>query len=430
MNLGTIGLILFLVFAFGLTIKIPIAFAIGIATIAVSFLTGSLTMDTFIQTFFSASDSYTLLSLPFFVLAGDIMLSGGISNKLVDFARSLLGHMHGSLGMITVVTCMIFAAISGSGPATTAAIGGLVIPAMIKENYDKGFAASLTAASGAMGPIIPPSIGFILFGVSAQISISKLFMAGFLPGFLMAIALCIVTYIVCKKKHYGVVQPRANARQRFLAFKDAIWAILVPVIILGGIYGGIFTPTEAAVVSCVYGLIVGLFIYKQIKIRDLPGIFFRSAITSGTILILVPNASALGRLLVMEKIPGALSNLILGMTENPIVILLIINIFLFLVGMVMDLTSAVIILTPLLIAIVEPLGISLTHFGVIMIMNLAMGMCTPPVGVNMFVASGVAKIKVEGMFKWLFFYVGVLFAVLMVVTYVPQMPLFLPEKLM
>lgn len=430
MSTGTVGLIIFLVFAFGLTIKIPIAFSIGIATIAISFLTGSLTMDTFVQTFFSASDSYTLLSLPFFVLAGDIMLSGGISGKLINCAKSFVGHMHGSLGLVTVLTCMIFAAISGSGPATTAAIGGLVIPAMIAEGYDKGYAASLTAASGAMGPIIPPSIGFILYGVSAQISISKLFMAGFGPGILMAVVLCIVTYMVCKKKNYGIVQPKSSMKEKLKATNDAKWAIGMPVIILGGIYGGIFTPTEAAVIASVYGLIVSLFIYKGIKLKELPSVFARSAVTSGTIMILVPNASALGRLLVMEKIPSVLSNVILGMTNNTILILLIINVFLFLVGMVMDLTSAVIIFTPLLIAIVQPLGVDLTHFGVIMILNLAMGMCTPPVGVNMFVASGVAKIPVERMFKWLFFYVGVLFAVLMVVTYWPALSMTLPNLLM
>lgn len=421
------GILLLVIFAFCLSIRIPIAYSLGVTTIAVLMFTGAIPMDLVIQTYYSASDSFTLLALPFFIFAGDIMLEGGISNRLVKFSRAMVGNKTGSLGIVAVLTCMIFAAISGSGPATTAAIGGLVIPAMIKEGYNVGYASALTATSGAMGPIIPPSISFILYGIIAQVSITELFMAGFIPGILMAVVLCIATYYSAKKHNFGIQSEKTTLKEKIEALNDAKWSLLVPVIILGGIYGGIFTPTEAAIAACDYGLIIGIFVYKEIKIKSIPKILANSALTSGTVLILVGTACALGRLMVVERIPEMLASAILGMTSNKILILLIINIFLFFVGMVLDILSALIILTPLLLAIVTPLGVSPVHFGVIMVVNLAIGMCTPPVGVNIFVASGIAKIPVERMFKWLAFYVATLLIALMLITYIPAISTFLPN---
>lgn len=422
MNIGIFVLIVF----FGcLALGIPIAFALGMGTVLAVLIYDPFPMDLVIQTYFTSGDTFPLLAVPFFILAGDIMLQGGISNRLVNFAQTLLGNLTGALGIITVVTCMVFASISGSGPATTAAIGGLLIPAMVKEGYDVGYASSLAAASGALGPVIPPSICFIIYGVIAQVSITDLFIAGIIPGMVIAAILVVFVYITSKKNNFGIKKEKASIKERFVAFNEAKWSLLIPVIILGGIYGGIVTPTEAAIIACDYGLIISLFVYKEITLRDIPRIFSRSALTTGMVIILVSTATAFGKLLTIAMIPQALSNLILGISSNVIIVLILINVLLLVTGMFMETLAAIIILSPLLLAIVEPLGVSPVHFGIIMTTNLVIGMCTPPVGVNMFVASGIANIQVERMFKWLIPFILVLIFGLLIINVFPQLSLFL-----
>lgn len=424
MNIGFMFLIFFFI---SLALGIPIAYALGIGTVVVVFMSGIVPIDLIIQTFFTSGDTFPLLAVPFFILAGDIMLEGGISSRLVNFGKVMLGHVSGSLGLITVFTCLLFAAISGSGPATTAAIGGIMIPAMIKDGYDEGYATSLTAAAGSLGPVIPPSITFIIYGIIASVSITDLFIAGILPGVVVAGILAMFVIMTSKKNNFGTTkQERASGRQKWRAFNEAKWAILVPVIILGGIYGGLVTPTEAAIIACDYGLIVGLFIYKELNLKNLPKIFFKSALTSGTVLILVGAATAFGKVLTLARIPQTVSDWILGISDNTIVILMIINAVLLLTGMFMETLAAVIILAPLMLAIVIPLGVSPIHFGVIIVCNLVIGQCTPPVGVNMFVAAGIANIRVERMFRWLFKFILVMIAALLVITFVPALSTFLP----
>lgn len=424
-----IGLFVLIVFFGCLALGIPIAFALGIGTVLAVLIYDPFPMELIIQTYFTSGDTFPLLAVPFFILAGDIMLQGGISNRLVKFAQSLLGNLTGALGIITVVTCMVFAAISGSGPATTAAIGGLLIPAMVKEGYDVGYASSLAAASGALGPVIPPSICFIIYGVIAQVSITDMFIAGIIPGIVIAGILVLFVYITSRKNNFGIKQKKATIKEQWAAFNEAKWSLLVPVIILGGIYGGLVTPTEAAIIACDYGLIVSLFVYKEITIRDIPRIFSRSALTTGMVIILVSTATAFGKLLTIAMIPQALSNLILGFSSNVIIVMILVNILLLVTGMFMETLAAIIILSPLLLAIVVPLGISPIHFGIIMTANLVIGMCTPPVGVNMFVASGIANIQVERMFKWLIPFIGVLLFGLLIINVFPQLSLFLVEVL-
>jgi C4-dicarboxylate transporter DctM subunit len=423
------GLLILLLLIISLLINIPIAISLGIAATWALLATKALPLGFLTQAFFSASDSFPLLAVPFFILAGDIMAHGGISRRLVDFASKIFGGITGSLGIITIFACMIFAAISGSGPATVAAIGGIMIPAMIKDNYDKSFACTLAAAGGSLGPIIPPSISFIIYGIVANVSITDLFLAGILPGIFMGIALMIVVYYYAKKNHYGTITKRASFKELLKSFNDAKWALLVPVIILGGIYSGAVTPTEAAILACDYGLIVGIFVYKELKIKDLPKVFASTSLTSGTVLILVGCATAFGQLLTIEQVPNKVAQLILSISSNKYIVLLLINIFLFIVGMLMETLSAILILAPLLLSIVTPLGITPLHFGIIMVVNLVIGQCTPPVGVNLFVASGIGGIKIEQMVKWLVPLIGSLLIVLMIFTYIPQLSTFLPALL-
>ncbi len=418
------GLSILLVFAVALLFGVPIAIALGLASVIFLTCLSSLPINLVIQSFVSGVDSFPLLAVPFFILAGDIMMEGGISSRLVRFSMAILKKTYGALGMVVVFTSIIFAAISGSGPATVACVGGILVPAMIQRGYDRSFTCTLVAAAGALGPVIPPSISFIIYGIVAQQSITAMFMAGVVPGIMMGLALMVIVRYVSRREGYGAAQEEDIS---FLqAFSEAKWSLLVPVIILGGIYGGLFTPTEAAIVACNYAIVIGIVVYKEIRPRDLYAIFARTALVSGTVLILVSTATAFGRILTMQQVTVLLANHILEISTNKYVILLLINVFLFLVGMVMETLAAIIILAPIFLPMIKTLGVDPVHFGVIMVVNLVIGMCTPPVGVNLFVASRLGNIPIESMFKWLGLMLGALIVVLMLVTYVPQISLFLP----
>ena len=408
-----------------LIFSVPIAISLGIASLVFNIFLSPVPVDLTLQAYFSGLDSFSLLAVPFFMLAGDIMLAGGISKRLVNLGTTMMRKVPGSLGLITVVCCAIFAAISGSGPATVAAIGGLMIPYMVKNGYDKGFACSLAACSGSLGPIIPPSICFVMYGIIANVSITDMFTAGVVPGLLMALFLMIFVLIVARRNGYTAVTEDDDMKNVgfFRALWDAKWAVLSPVVILGGIYGGIFTPTEAAVIACDYGLIVGIFIYKEIKLEDIFGILRNTAVTCGSCIILVSTATAFGRILTMEQIPTLVSNAIINLSDNKIVLLLAINVLLLIVGMFMETLSAMIVLTPLLLAIVTPLGYNPIQFGVMMTINLAIGQCTPPVGTSLFIATRIAGIRIDQSLKWLYICIGVLLIPLLMVTFIPQITL-------
>ncbi|GHS99231.1 hypothetical protein AGMMS50276_22480 [Synergistales bacterium] len=421
-------------FILALFLNIPIAMSLGVASVGYALVSiyelgNTAIMDLVVQSFASALDSTSLLALPFFVLAGDIMMMGGISRRLVAVCMKGLTKIPGALGIVTVLACTIFAAISGSGPATAAAIGGIMLPAMLKDGYDKGFSASIVATAGALGPVIPPSISFIMYGVVAQQSITALFMSGVIPGLLMSLALCIYVYFCAKRYKFG---GQCDWKvESVTGWRDSpIWSLLVPVVILGGIYGGIFTPTEAAIVAVDYGLIVSIFIHREIKIKDLYKIFKPTCMTIGSISIIACGAAAFGRLLTIEQVPTAMANFILSMSSNKNVILFLINILLLLVGMVMETLSAIIILTPILLAVTAPLGVNPIHFGCIMVVNLVIGMCTPPVGVNLFVAMRMGDTTLGEMGTWLVTSILALIVALMVVTYFPELSLFLPRLLL
>ncbi|GIN23062.1 TRAP transporter large permease [Siminovitchia fordii] len=436
--MGTVTLMLFIILLVLVILQVPIAIALAAASLLVVIIEGSVPLTLFIQTSFSSMDSFPLIAIPFFILAGDIMSKGGMARRLVEFIQSFVGSLTGSLGVITIIASFIFAAISGSGAATVASIGAILIPYMLKNGYAPGYAASLAASAGGLGPIVPPSIVFILYGVMSGTSISDLFISGIIPGILVAIALVIVNFIICKKEGFGrneekaVLEAAASSVEKekvsfWKALNDAKWALLAPVLILGGIYGGIVTPTEAAVVAVVYSLIVCIFLYKEVTLSGCLEIFLQSARTSGSILIFVSAASFFGQVLSIERIPQFLAEAISNLTTNPLIILLLINIFLLIVGMFMETVAAVLIFVPLLLPIVLPLGIDPIHFGMVVCLNLSLGLITPPLGINLFIGSNIANIPFERTFKYVLPIFGALLIVLLIITYVPSITLFLPN---
>lgn len=419
--------IMFTVFFGLLIINIPIAWSIGLASAAYIAVSHKLSLDFICTTMFTACDSFPLMAIPLFILAGDLMQNGGLSRRLVNFADSLVGHLDGGLAIVTVLTCMFFGAISGSSAATVAAIGGIMVPTMIERGYSKGFSYGLIAASGILGVLIPPSIPMVTYGVATQASISTMFVAGFGPGILCGASLIAVALYTCKKRGYKGNGKRFSIHTVLEAFKDAVWAILVPVIILGGIYGGIFTPTEAAAVAVFYGLFVGFFVYKELTFKKLVAGLSGSAVTTGTILVIVAAATVLARVMTMERIPQAISDAITGATDQKIVVLIIINVVLLITGCVMDSTPAILILSPILYPIAAKYGVDIIHFGLIVVLNTSIGFITPPVGLNLFVACSIGKINFTTVVRNVLPYLAAMVIALIIVTYIPAVALFLPR---
>lgn len=423
-----ISTVLFLVLIVGIFLSVPIGICLGLATMIVMlFVDGTPPMVLLARSVVTGADSFPLISVPLFILAGDLMQHGGMSRRLVGFANALIGHIRAGLAYVNVLACVFFAAISGSSPATVAAIGSNLIPEMEKVGYNRKFSASLTASSGMIGVMIPPSIPFIIYGVTAEVSIGKLFLAGVIPGVLFALMFMVVARILLRKETEVMSSTSAFEPVRiWTSFRNSVWALLVPVIILGGIYSGIFTPTEAGAVAVVYAAVVGKFVYGDLKWSDFPMILAESARTSGMILVLVIMATAFGRVITLAQIPADLATWLTGLSSNPIILLLLINVLLLIIGMFMETISSIIILTPILLPVTTALGVDPIAFGVILTVNLAIGFCTPPLGVNLFVASGISGVSIEQLSKAILpFFVGMI-ALLMLITYVPALSLALP----
>ncbi|KHE68277.1 TRAP transporter large permease [Halobacillus sp. BBL2006] len=418
-------IVLFGSFALLLLLSVPIGIALGLSTLVTIFYTGAIPVQFLMKELVTSVDSFPLMAVPFFILAGEIMGKGGISERLFNFANALVGNKTGGFAMATIVTCMFFAAISGSGPATVAAIGGIMIPAMVKQGYDKKFATATVAAAGSIGVIIPPSIPMVIYGVVGGASIGDMFIAGIIPGLIVGLALMVWAYIYSKKNNYSGSNEKLSIKNVGKTFWEAKWALVIPVIILGGIYGGIFTPTEAAVIAVVYGIFAGLVLYRELRIRDLPKVLADSALTTATVLIIVGSATAFGRLLTIEQIPTQVANFLLSISENEIVIILLITVLLLLVGCFMDTLAAIIILTPILLPIATNIGYDPIHFGIIMVVNLAIGFITPPLGVNLFVGSGISGLSIEQLSKAIIpYFLAMLFSLLMI-TFIPELSLWL-----
>ena len=379
-----------------------------------------------VKEMFSSINKFPLAAIPFFILAGNLMETGGISRRLVEFAKSIVGGVQGGLPMTCVLTCMIFAAVSGSSVATTFAIGAILIPALIKHGYPTAYAAALQATSAELGVIIPPSIPMILYGVSAEVSIGELFIAGFGPGLLIGGALMLFVYLYCKYKGWGKTD--GEGRLSFgKATWQAGWALLMPVIILGGIYGGIFTPTEASAVAVFYALIVGTVVYREINLTNLFAILRKSVLSSAVIMFIIANAGLFAFLITRAGVPDAIGRWLQEILQSPAMFLLGVNAALFVIGMFIETSAAIIVLAPILAPVAVHFGIDPVHFGLIMVVNLALGMITPPFGVNLFAACTVAKISLDRIVTHLVPFVLVILACLMVVTYVPGVSLTLRD---
>ena len=408
---------------FALTISVAVS--IGLSSILGIHLANA-NMLISVKEMFNAINKFPLAAIPFFILAGNLMETGGISRRLIEFSKSIVGGIQGGLPMTCVLTCMIFAAVSGSSVATTFAIGAILIPALIKHGYPRPWATALQATSAELGVVIPPSIPMILFGVSAEVSIGELFIAGVGPGLLIGGSLMLFVWLYSKFKGWG--KNDGDGRLSFgKATWQAGWALLMPVVVLGGIYGGVFTPTEAAAVAVAYSFIIGTLVYREIKLKDLYGILRKSVISSAVIMFIIANAGLFAFLITRAGVPGAIGQWLEQVLQSPVYFLLGINIALFIIGMFIETGAAIIVLAPILVPVAVHFGIDPVHFGMVVVVNLALGMVTPPFGVNLFAACTVARISLDRIIKDLIPFIGVVLACLMVISYVPQISLALRD---
>ena len=406
---------------------VPIAFGIGIAVLGAIYL-GNYQYIVMPQMVFAGMDSFPILAIPFFILAGNLMTEGGINEKILKFAESVTGRLKGSLGIITVVASAIFAAISGSGTATVAAIGSLTIPSMIKEKYSKEFAAAVASSASILGPLIPPSIIMIVYGNSVQISVTDLFMGGVIPGLLLALAFMLYTYYYAVK-HNLPVGRKIPAKQMLAETKNSFWALLMPVIMLGGIFGGIVTPTEAAAVSVVYAFIVGAFLHKKLTLATLRQSLYDSALTTSIIMLLLATSKISSWVLTVAKVPTAVAASMLSITSDGVVIMILINILLLFVGMIMEANVAVVILAPILLPLAQAVGVGPLQFGIIMTVNLCLGLLTPPVGLCLFLGNKMADAELDKTIIATLPFIFVSIVVLILTTFVPSLTLWLPAVL-
>lgn len=423
-----ISAVLFGAFAILLIIGAPITVALGMAAMA-AFMSIDKDVATLVQVAYNSVNSFPVMALPAFILSGALMQDSGISRRLVGVAEALAGRMSGGMAASTVVACLFFGAISGSGPATTAAVGMLMIPAMIKRGYDKGYASAVTASSGGLGVVIPPSIPMVLYGVTASESITQLFIAGVFPGLLIAFGIMLVNYFISKRKGYKSDADEWSIKTVLIKIKEGFWALMAPVVILGGIYSGFFTPTEAAIVSIFYTLFVGIFIYRELKLKSIFKSMDSTTWLAGRVLIILFTAQAFGRLLVQYKIPDAIAAGLLDLTGNVFIIWALIIVFLIAIGMFMETLATIMLVTPVLLPVMTSLGVDPIHFGVVLVMCCEIGFETPPLGENLFIASGIAKTSIEeiSVKSIPFSFVEILSVFL--VAYIPGLALWLPKVL-
>lgn len=416
--------LLFLFLIVFITLSIPIGIAIGLSTVLTLLLASNIPLTMVTQNAFAGLDSFTLMAVPFFILAGNLMRYGGVSRRLLEFTDSLVGTLTGGLGMVTTLACMFFAAISGSGPATVSSIGSFMIPAMREKNYDAGYGAAITAAAGTIGVIIPPSIPFVIYGVATGASIGDLFLAGIIPGILIGIGFMFANLFISKKYGYVGNTERPSIIKTFVS---AIPSLLVPVIILGGIYGGIFTPTESAVVGVIYSLIVGIFINKELDWEEIKKALKDTVAITGATSFMIGLSAAFAAFITMKQVPASLASILLSISSSKVVILLLINLLLLVIGMFIDNVASCIILAPILLPIVTRLGMSPVQFGVVMTVNLAIGFVTPPYGANLFVASAIGEVPIEKITKFMMPFIIVMIVVLLMITFIEPISMLIPN---
>lgn len=411
--------------------SVPVAVCLGFASLIALYVKGTPLIN-LPQSVYESLDSFPLMAVPFFILAGNLMQTGGISHRLIALANALVGWFRGGLGSASVLASMFFATISGSSSATTAAIGSTLIPAMEKKGYPKPFAAATCAAAGELGVIIPPSIPMVVYGLVANVSIGGLFLAGFIPGLMIGLSLIVTIVLMARWKGFDTT-PRVTVAQwrgqMWRAFTDSFYALLMPLIILGGIYAGVFTPTEASVIAVVYGLLVGLFVYRELKWRDLLTVFSNSMVATSLIMLIVGYAAIFGYVLAIEQVPQNLAKAIASVSSNPIVFMLLVNVLLFIAGTALEALVTIILLGPILAPVAASFGIDPVHFGIVMIVNVAIGMLTPPVAVNLVVACKIANLRMSQLTRPVCLFLGVLTLDVLIISYVPAISTWLPGVL-
>lgn len=407
---------------------VPIAFVLGISSVFAFIYHGDYPFTLVVQRMFTALDGFSLMAIPFFIFAGGIMDIGGISRRIVNFSFIFVGTIRGGLAMVGVIGSMIFAGVSGSAVADTAAMGTILIPRMVEKGYTKGFAAALIAAAGTLGPLIPPSIAMIIYGVIAGCSIGQLFIAGIVPGIIVGFSLMAMSWVIAKKEGFPAEEP-LSLKEAWASAKDALWAVVMPVVVLGGIRIGIFTPTEAGVIACVYGFFIGAFVYKEIKLSDIPKVLKDGIVGTTAVMFLIATASLFSWILASERIPQAVAEFFLSISRDPNIVLLMINAMLLVIGTFMDCTPAIIMTMPVFLPLVTSLGIDLIHFGIIVVFNLLIGLLTPPVGACLFVACNIAKIGLTEITRAVWPFIALMVGLLMVFTYWPGLILWLPNMM-
>ena len=421
----------FIIFALLIVLMLsgmPISIALGLTVLTFLFTLTDVPVQAVALKLFTGIEKFEIMAIPFFILAGNFLTHGGVARRMITFATSMVGHWHGGLALSGVLACALFAAVSGSSPATVVAIGSILLPAMIKQGYPKSFGAGVITTSGALGILIPPSIVMVMYSVSTNTSVGKLFVAGVIPGLLLAFFLGLTTWILARSKDYPRM-PRSTWLQRWQAFRESVWGLLLIVVVMGGIYSGIFTPTEAAAMSAVYTFVIAVFVYSDLRLVQIGKVLLDSAAMSAMLLYIITNAVLFSFLMTSEGIPQAMAGWIMDQGLGQISFLLVVNLLLLLAGNVMEPSSIVLIMAPILFPVAVALGVDPVHFGIIMVVNMEIGMCHPPVGLNLYVASGITKMGITeltvAVLPWLFTMLGFL----LLITYVPQLSLWLPRLL-
>ena len=422
------ALIIFVLLLALMLTGMPISISLGLTVLTFLFTMTQVPIESVALKLFTGIEKFEIMAIPFFILAGNFLTHGGVARRMINFATSMVGHWHGGLALAGVMACALFAAVSGSSPATVVAIGSIIMPAMVRQGYPKGFGAGVITTSGALGILIPPSIVMVMYSVSTNTSVGKLFMAGVIPGLMLATLLGLTTWYLARKHNYPRLK-KATWAERLVAFRKSAWGLLLIVIVMGGIYTGIFTPTEAAAMSAVYAFIVAVFVYKDMGMKQVPKVLLDSASMSAMLLYIITNAVLFSFLMTSEGIPQAMAGWIMDKGFGVITFLLVVNVLLLLAGNVMEPSSIVLIMAPILFPVAMKLGIDPVHFGIMMVVNMEVGMCHPPVGLNLYVASGITKMGISeltvAVLPWLLTMLGFL----LIVTYVPQISLWLPNLL-
>jgi C4-dicarboxylate transporter DctM subunit len=423
----TIAVLFILLFVL-MVLGMPIAIALGLSSLVTIMLFASDSLASLSLKLYETSEHYTLLAIPFFILGGTFMTTGGVARRMIRFANACIGHLRGGLAMASVMACMLFAAVSGSSPATVVAVGSIVIAGMVKAGYPQSFAAGVICNAGTLGILIPPSIVMVVYGAATETSVGKLFIAGVLPGILLGLCLMAAIYVRARMLDLPR-QPAASLRDMLTSGRDSLWGLLLVVIILGGIYGGIFTPTEAAAVAAVYAFLIAVFVYRDIGMRDVPHVLLESGKVTIMLMFIVANALLFAHVLTTERIPQTIAEAIVGWGMPAWQFLVVVNILLLIAGMFMEPTGIILILAPILFPIATQLGIDPVHLGIIMVVNLEIGMVTPPVGLNLFVTAGITRMSIMGVARAALPWTLVLLAFLVFITYVPAVTLLLPNML-